>query len=326
MKYTLQFFFILGFIFIINQVSAQTFNTLPHYTKLSEAKAKAKATGKPLFLFVHRNNCGNCRGTWSALKKDYTLQDKLNKEVIFVKVNTDSKDGDEAYWMIRDTGGSFTLPLMGVVDANSGKVYAESTGYKSSKYISQMLTKIGKTSSKTSVPKTKTPQQPKTTPSTTQNSDMAKTMLEAHNKIRAEYGLAPLKWSENLATYAKQWATKLKNDGCKFKHRPRSGQYAQKYGENIAMNWGMNNPSAETFVAQWADEKANFERYFLSPSGKVIRNCCGGSFGDYGHYSQIVWENTTEVGCAIVKCGEKYICVCNYNPSGNMMNQKPFKK
>lgn len=150
--------------------------------------------------------------------------------------------------------------------------------------------------------------------------NMAKEFVEAHNKIRAEVGLPPLKWSNEIAAYAQDWANKLKNDNCAFKHRPNG-----KYGENLAMQWGGGMPSPKDFVAQWYGEKAAFDKHFLDGSGNVVGKCCDG-FMEYGHYSQIVWENTTEVGCAVVKCGSKYICVCNYNPAGNMMGAKPFAK
>ena len=43
-----------------------------------------------------------------------------------------------------------------------------------------------------------------------------------------------------------------------------------------------------------------------------------------GHYTQLVWKNTTEVGCAKVTCGNQTIWVCNYNPPGNYVGQKPY--
>ncbi|CAJ0588253.1 unnamed protein product [Cylicocyclus nassatus] len=34
-----------------------------------------------------------------------------------------------------------------------------------------------------------------------------------------------------------------------------------------------------------------------------------------GHYTQMVWQTTTAIGCAIQNCGAKTIVVCNYDPS-----------
>lgn len=150
--------------------------------------------------------------------------------------------------------------------------------------------------------------------------NLAKEFLDAHNKIRAEVGLPPLKWSNEVARYAQDWANQLQKN-CSFNHRPNG-----KYGENLAMRWSGNIPNPADFVAQWYEEKAAFDKHFLDRNGNVTGTCCNG-FMEYGHYSQIVWEKTTEVGCAVVKCGNnKYICVCNYNPAGNMRGGKPFAK
>jgi len=37
--------------------------------------------------------------------------------------------------------------------------------------------------------------------------------LESHNKIRREYGAAPLTWSQDLADQAQHWAEKLAEKG-----------------------------------------------------------------------------------------------------------------
>ena len=41
--------------------------------------------------------------------------------------------------------------------------------------------------------------------------------------------------------------------------------------------------------------------------------------GHTGHYTQIVWKDTKEVGCAKISCdGNKTLWRCNYNPHGNV--------
>ncbi len=148
------------------------------------------------------------------------------------------------------------------------------------------------------------------TKNTTQQADA---FLKEHNRIRGERGLPPLKWSKTLEDYARSWAKQL-SKSCNLQHRQNN-----KYGENLAMAGGMGkNP--ETFVKMWEREKAAFDEYFGN-GGK----CCGGDFGSYGHYSQLVWRKTTEVGCAMVQCADgTYLVVCNYNPPGNMQGTKPY--
>ena len=43
-----------------------------------------------------------------------------------------------------------------------------------------------------------------------------------------------------------------------------------------------------------------------------------------GHYTQVVWRNTREVGCAVARNGSDDFLVCRYWPSGNWMGQVPF--
>jgi pathogenesis-related protein 1 len=47
------------------------------------------------------------------------------------------------------------------------------------------------------------------------------------------------------------------------------------------------------------------------------------------HYTQMVWKSTTEIGAgkATIQQGEKQgwtVVVCNYNPPGNMVGEKPY--
>jgi len=45
-----------------------------------------------------------------------------------------------------------------------------------------------------------------------------------------------------------------------------------------------------------------------------------------GHYTQVVWKNSTKIGCAGVVCsnGGGIIYGCNYDPPGNYSGQKPY--
>ncbi|MCB0640702.1 MAG: hypothetical protein KDC44_03645 [Phaeodactylibacter sp.] len=142
-------------------------------------------------------------------------------------------------------------------------------------------------------------------------------MLETHNAYRSEVGVPPLQWSDKLAQVASEWATELQRRGCKMEHRPHSGQWDSPYGENIYWSKGMAR--TPTHVAEnWADEKASFDYEHANYSnftsnGKVV-----------GHYTQMVWRQTTHVGCAMRKCGDAEIWVCNYEPAGNWMGQRPY--
>ncbi|KAK8857299.1 SCP-like extracellular protein [Apiospora arundinis] len=97
---------------------------------------------------------------------------------------------------------------------------------------------------------------------------------------------------------------------CDFKH---SGG---PYGENLAL--GCSN--ATSCVAAWGDERREYD------FGK-------GDFGEAtGHFTQLVWKNTTSVGCGARMCGggsggnddgsaRGWYLVCEYWPRGNVIGQ-----
>jgi hypothetical protein len=49
-----------------------------------------------------------------------------------------------------------------------------------------------------------------------------------------------------------------------------------------------------------------------------------GEWADVGHYTQIVWRETKEVGCAIDSAKGQDVLVCRYFPAGNVQGQKPY--
>ncbi|CAK5036281.1 unnamed protein product [Meloidogyne enterolobii] len=47
-----------------------------------------------------------------------------------------------------------------------------------------------------------------------------------------------------------------------------------------------------------------------------------------GHFTQMAWATTSELGCAVVRCGGRWrtYVVCQYNPRGNIINQLIYKR
>jgi uncharacterized protein YkwD len=137
------------------------------------------------------------------------------------------------------------------------------------------------------------------------DSDIAQEIVDAHNRWRSRVGVAPLQWSPQLANYAQEWANHLASTG-QFDHRT-SGQY----GENLF--WGSGRRfSATEVVNDWGNEVKDYD---------YANNSCRGICG---HYTQIVWKQTTEVGCGVARSGNEEVWVCNYNPRGNRRGQSPY--
>jgi uncharacterized protein YkwD len=136
-------------------------------------------------------------------------------------------------------------------------------------------------------------------------------MLNVHNKYRSALGIPGVTWSNTLANHAQQWANYLANSQT-FEHSQDTGE-----GENLWM--GTSGYFSYSQMAEsWASEKQYF-RYGTFPHVSTT-----GRWFDVGHYTQMIWQNTTEIGCAVATGGGNDILVCRYNPPGNYQGQSPY--
>lgn len=139
---------------------------------------------------------------------------------------------------------------------------------------------------------------PAPSPAKQPKGSVAQRFVDAHNQARAKHCAAPLTWSPKLATYAQKWADSLRAKGCQFGH---SGG---PYGENLAAGTeGVLDPEAT--VAMWYDEI------------KLYKFPDGGFSMQTGHFTQLVWRGTKQVGCGHAACKGNDIWVCEYDPPGN---------
>ncbi|PNH12922.1 Cell wall protein PRY3 [Tetrabaena socialis] len=124
-------------------------------------------------------------------------------------------------------------------------------------------------------------------------------LLEAHNAARMLTGAANLTWSSSLAKSAQDWI---------------GGAYS--------------TPTDLTRgVDMWVGEVCNYD--FSKPGWGM----------DTGHWTQVVWRNTRQLGCGYRVCRngvkgmgnyaatstELGVLVCHYSPPGNFMGAQPFR-
>lgn len=140
------------------------------------------------------------------------------------------------------------------------------------------------------------------------------TLLSEHNRARDEAGVPRLRWSVKLAGEAHGWAQRLASEGW-LRHAEHTE--SRGAGENLWMgSAGYYGPDA--MVGAFLDEK----RHFLpGPFPRVSRT---GRWEDVGHYTQVVWRDTREVGCGAARGAGNDFLVCRYWPAGNWMGQRPF--
>lgn len=145
-------------------------------------------------------------------------------------------------------------------------------------------------------------------------------ILLAHNYERATVNppaadMRRLVWSDELAASASDYA-----DRCIFQH-PQDELNELGYGENLALASG--SPTATSTVGQWLSEEADWT---YAPVGQD-----SATGGVVGHYTQIVWADTDEVGCGTAVCEEVQfafpgtLTVCRYNRGGNYWNAYPYE-
>jgi hypothetical protein len=127
--------------------------------------------------------------------------------------------------------------------------------------------------------------------------------------------LGGLTWDATIAAGAQAWS-----DACNFVHSGAAG-----LGENLDASAG-TTPSPTASVANWESEST---AYTYAAIGDPVNN-----FSAVGHYTQLVWANTTLVGCGVTHCtvnspfGAGFpvwdYTVCRYSPPGNFSGQFPY--
>jgi pathogenesis-related protein 1 len=145
-------------------------------------------------------------------------------------------------------------------------------------------------------------------------------IVTAHNNWRSQVNIPRLHWSPTIAELAQSYADSLKsNEDCQPSHS------ATDLGENlfwaspITYSDGRSEFLPMTparVIDDWGGEKDDYDS---ASNTCAIGKVCG-------HYTQMVWKSTTEIGCGKAVCPDNsQIWVCNYRPAGNIVGQHPYR-
>ncbi|XP_043943910.1 glioma pathogenesis-related protein 1 isoform X2 [Protopterus annectens] len=151
--------------------------------------------------------------------------------------------------------------------------------------------------------------------------------VQTHNYYRSRVNppasnMRYMTWDHALAKTARAWARK-----CQFKHNihlQTPGKVHPEFspvGENLWAGAPVPSFNASMAVKNWYDEVKDYD-YASRACSKVC-----------GHYTQVVWDESYKVGCAVQKCSSisgtnmknGAIFVCNYGPAGNYP-RRPYSK
>jgi len=116
--------------------------------------------------------------------------------------------------------------------------------------------------------------------------------LDAHNQFRASHGAPALTWNQDMANYARD-----NTQDCNMHHT------GGPYGENLAFGYG----DVVAAVTAWYDEKSQYDAG--NPGFQMAT----------GHFTQLIWKATTEIGCYNRQCGGSQYLMCEYVTPGNVV-------
>ncbi|OLN86987.1 Repressed by EFG1 protein 1 [Colletotrichum chlorophyti] len=144
------------------------------------------------------------------------------------------------------------------------------------------------------------PPSPTSEPEWNSDETFTSAVLNSTNFYRGEHHASDLSWNDTLAEFADDYLDDMPGDSCDFSH---SGG---PYGENLAKGY----PNVTASVEAWGEERDDYD----FDEGEFD--------ADTGHFTQLVWRNTTDVGCARKLCDDDtWYIVCEYWPRGNVVDQ-----
>ncbi|XGW03145.1 hypothetical protein V3C99_014830 [Haemonchus contortus] len=154
--------------------------------------------------------------------------------------------------------------------------------------------------------------------------------LDMHNQYRSSLarGLEPDALGGNAPKAAKMLkmvydcsveASALKHASkCVYQHsanteRPGLGENLYK---TTALNFDKVKAAAQSSQMWWNELK----EYGVGPSNNLTLALWNRPNTQIGHYTQMAWETSYRLGCAVAHCSSFTYAVCQYGPAGNYLN------
>ncbi|KAL4646877.1 cysteine-rich venom protein ablomin-like [Arapaima gigas] len=139
-------------------------------------------------------------------------------------------------------------------------------------------------------------------------------IVDLHNAYRRTVdppasNMLMMSWSDEVAASAQKWV-----DQCELRHGPPGSRMVGGYqcGENLFLSGTMMAWS--DVVGAWHSEVRNYQYPNGSKNGSPI-----------GHYTQVVWYGSYEVGCGVAACNSSiYFYGCQYFRAGNFRGVVPY--
>jgi len=161
--------------------------------------------------------------------------------------------------------------------------------------------------------------------------NLADDLVIAHARLRERAGLPALREDSELTASAGNAAWHIaRSSGCEIYHSSTSSRMNSAgfyyVGENLYKVIGME-PTGGGIADAWYAEMKDY-RY-----GTVGESCTKGCLGranppcQTGHFTQMMWADSTSIGCAMEKCSDAsdtFVAVCQYGPGGNIVGELPF--
>ncbi|KAG7314644.1 hypothetical protein KOW79_021947 [Hemibagrus wyckioides] len=141
------------------------------------------------------------------------------------------------------------------------------------------------------------------------DNSFAAEFLQAHNEYRSKHGAPPLTLDPNLNQSAQAWAQNLLS----IKTLKHSNT---KVGENLYYTYSSppKKVPGRAAVDSWYNEIKKYD--FNKP----------GFISGTGHFTQVVWKDSKQLGVGMATDGTTTFVVGQYLPAGNISNAGYFEK